>query len=242
MLRKVVSNTSQVVALAWLQLPGQDQSSKLSRTDFEKRTEIVLELVYWLFDSFLVPLIRSNFHVTESNVHRNRLFYFRHDVWRLLTEPALTTLRVNMFEAMPTERVARLLASRQLGFSKIRLLPKRQGFRTIMNLKRKQQVLRNGTVSLGRSINAVITPVFNAITYEKSVQPERFGSSLFSVGDMLPKLMAFKTSLQEQGLGSQPLYFAKVDVQSCFDTIPQSRLLSMIDGLMSTPHTKQANT
>ncbi len=50
---------------------------------------------------------------------------------------------------------------------------------------------------------------------------------------MLPKLTAFKDSLREQGITDQSLYFAKVDVQSCFDTIPQPRLLSMIDGLMS---------
>jgi telomerase reverse transcriptase len=32
-----------------------------------------------------------------------------------------------------------------------------------------------------------------------------------------------------------PLYFAKVDVQSCFDTIPQQRLLSIMDSMMSMP-------
>jgi telomerase reverse transcriptase len=50
---------------------------------------------------------------------------------------------------------------------------------------------------------------------------------------MFPKLIAFKRSLHEQGLGDKTLYFAKVDVQSCFDTIPQSRLLDMVRGLMS---------
>jgi telomerase reverse transcriptase len=50
---------------------------------------------------------------------------------------------------------------------------------------------------------------------------------------MLPKLAAFKASLREQNLGHKPLYFAKIDVQTCFDTIPQARLLSMIEGLMS---------
>jgi telomerase reverse transcriptase len=128
---------------------------------------LFLEFVYWLFDSFLIPLIRSNFHVTESNVHRNRLFYFRHDVWRMLTEPSLKTLKASMFEHMPTERMTRLLSMRPLGFSKIRLLPKRNGFRTIMNLKRRQQVVKNGVMSLGRSINTVMTPVFNVLTYER---------------------------------------------------------------------------
>ena len=139
----------------------------MAKSDFSKRQEIFLEFVYWLFDSLLIPLIRSNFHVTESNVHRHKLFYFRHDVWRMLTEPALTRLRLGMFEEMPLEQTTKLLSSRQLGFSRIRLLPKSCGFRTIMNLKRRQQVLRNGALSLGRSINTVMTPVFNAFTYER---------------------------------------------------------------------------
>jgi telomerase reverse transcriptase len=157
----------QIACVTWLRPPGQHETAKLAKSDFQKRKELFLEFVYWLFDSFLIPLIRSNFHVTESNVHRNRLFYFRHDVWRMLTEPSLTTLKASMFEHMPTERMTRLLSMRPLGFSKIRLLPKRNGFRTIMNLKRRQQVVRNGTTSLGRSINTVMTPVFNVVTYEK---------------------------------------------------------------------------
>jgi telomerase reverse transcriptase len=154
--------------MVWLAPPGQLGSARMAKSDFEKRKEIFAEFVYWLFDSFLIPLVRSNFHVTESNVHRNKLFYFRHDVWRILTEPSLTTMKTSMFELMPTDRMTRLLQMRPLGFSKIRLLPKRSGFRTIMNLKRRQQVVRNGSMSLGRSINSVMTPVFNVITYEKA--------------------------------------------------------------------------
>ncbi|KNG48986.1 telomerase reverse transcriptase [Stemphylium lycopersici] len=228
-----VTQKIRVSTIPWLCPPGQDNSCKLSKSDMEKRTELFLEFVYWLFDSFLTPLIRTNFHVTESNAHRNRLFYFRHDVWRMLAEPALTTLRMNMFEEMPMDSTMRLLSARQLGFSNIRLLPKKQGFRTIMNLKRRQQITHYGTMSLGRSINAVMTPAFNAITYEKYLRPDKFGCSLFSVGDMHPKLAAFKESLKQRGISDRRLYFAKVDVQACFDTIPQARLLRMIDSLLT---------
>ena len=140
---------------------------KMAKTDSDKRQEIFLELVYWVFDSFLIPLIRSNFYVTESNVHKNQLFYFRHDVWRMLTEPSLLTLRANMFEDMPADHAIKLLAHRQIGFSRIRLLPKSTGVRLITNLKRRQQVMRNGTMILGRSINSVMAPVFNIMNYEK---------------------------------------------------------------------------
>jgi telomerase reverse transcriptase len=162
-----IIDSLQISALAWLQLPGQNTSSKMSQTDSDKRHELFSEFVYWVFDSFLVPLIRSNFHVTESNVHRNRLFYFRHDVWRMLTEPSWSSLKVNMYEEMPTDRATKLLAHRPIGFSKIRLLPKQTGVRLITNLKRRQPVMRNGIMTLGRSINAVMAPVFNVVSFEK---------------------------------------------------------------------------
>lgn len=120
-----------------------------------------------MFDSFLIPLIRTNFYVTESNAHRNRIFYFRHDVWRILAEPWLANIKLSMFEEMPIDRATKLLSARNLGFSKIRLLPKTVGARVITNLRRRQPVMRNGTMMLGRSINSVLTPLFNAITYEK---------------------------------------------------------------------------
>lgn len=85
----------------------------------------------------------------------------------MLTEPSLSTLKLDMFEEMPNDRTNRLLAARPLGFSKLRLLPKKQGIRMIMNLKRRPQVTRYGAVTLGRSINSVMTPIFNAVTYEK---------------------------------------------------------------------------
>jgi telomerase reverse transcriptase len=50
---------------------------------------------------------------------------------------------------------------------------------------------------------------------------------------MFPKLAAFKASLNQRNLEQSPLYFAKVDVQTCFDTIPQQRLLTMVESLVS---------
>jgi telomerase reverse transcriptase len=70
----------------------------MSRSDFETRKDVLCELLYYVFDSYLIPLIRSHFYVTESNAHRNQLFYFRHDVWKSLSEPALNALKLEMFE------------------------------------------------------------------------------------------------------------------------------------------------
>lgn len=147
--------------------PSHSLQSKASQTEFRKRQQIFAEFIYYMFDSFLIPLIRSNFHVTESNSHRNQLFFFRHDVWRLLSEPVLASLRHTMFEEIPTERANRMLDSRALGFSQIRLLPKKAGVRPIMNLRRRVMNRRNRRVFLGRSINSILAPVHNMLCYEK---------------------------------------------------------------------------
>jgi telomerase reverse transcriptase len=138
----------------------------MSASDKNKRLEIFHEFLYYIFDSLLIPLIRSNFHVTESNVHRYRLFYFRHDVWKSLAEPALMTLKNSMFEELNIQKASRILERRKLGFSHIRLLPKEKGIRPIMNLRRR--AFKKGTTYLGSSINSILAPVHNVLTYEKA--------------------------------------------------------------------------
>jgi hypothetical protein len=59
------------------------------------------EFVYWLFDSFIIHLIRTNFYVTETSVHKNRVFYFRHDIWREISSPSINELKQNMLEEVP---------------------------------------------------------------------------------------------------------------------------------------------
>lgn len=70
------------------------------------------------------------------------------------------------------------------------------------------------------------------------MQSTRFGSSLFSVAEIFSKIKTFHNRLRlsgHSGGGGQPLYFCKVDVASCFDTIPQEHLLSLVDRLLSMP-------
>lgn len=216
-------------------MPPKLVSARIARSDLHKRKELFLEFLYYIFDSVLIPLVRSNFHVTESSLHRNRLFYFRHDIWRQLTEPSLASLKVSMFEEVRTTQAKKLLDARVLGFSQIRLLPKGNGIRPITNLRRRIAKVQNGKAILGRSINSILAPIFNMFDYEKKQQPSRLGSALFSVGEMYPKLKAFRNRLQLAMKPTCPIYFVKVDVQSCFDTIPQRQIIELMETVASMP-------
>lgn len=137
----------------------------MSQTDLKKCREIFLEFLYYLFDSVIIPLVRAHFHVTETNVHRQRLFFFRHNVWRSLVEPALASLKLNMLEEIKPDEAHKILDSRVLGFSRIRLLPKEAGIRPITNLRRR--AVQKKSKLLGSSINSVLAPIHSVLTYEK---------------------------------------------------------------------------
>ena len=107
-----VLQDTKILGVDWLAPPDIDKHSKLSASDFAKRRELMAELIYYTFDSFLIPLIMGTFHVTESNVHRNQVFYFRHDDWKAMTEPALSSLKTGMLEECNAATVRKLLAKR----------------------------------------------------------------------------------------------------------------------------------
>lgn len=85
----------------WLAPPNTPIENKLSQTDFQKRTELLAEFVYWFFDSFIIHLIRTNFYATETAVYKNRVFYFRHDVWRQISLPSISKLQETMLVNIP---------------------------------------------------------------------------------------------------------------------------------------------
>ncbi len=225
-----------LTCIPWLRPPKVAESANMSQSDRKKRLELLLEVVYYIFDSLLIPLIRSNFYVTESNTHRNQLFYFRHDLWRKISEPSLTLLKIKMFEEMRPVTARKLLGSRSLGFSYIRLLPKAIGFRPIINLRRRVMSPVAGRTTLGKSINNQLSPVFDILNYERFQQHSKLGSALFSVGDIHARLRTFRNGLKSSE--KQELFFVKVDVQTCFDTIPQSQLLKLIKALITNDRYK----
>lgn len=154
-------------SITWLAAPSSTQAQRMARTDHEKRNELLAELLYWIFDSFLIPLIRTNFYVTESSSHRNRLFYFRHDVWRDMVQPAKAELKEHMLTKLDRVKASNLLDGRNLAYSQLRFMPKDRGMRPIANLRRRVPVTRNGMKLLGRSVNSTLTPVFNILNFEK---------------------------------------------------------------------------
>ncbi|KAF2969504.1 hypothetical protein GQX73_g4071 [Xylaria multiplex] len=215
-----------MIDIDWL-TPPQLVGNKTSLTDIQKRREILNEFLYFLFDSILIPLVRSNFYVTESNTDKYRVFFFRHDVWRSLVEPAMIILKGKILEEVSLGEAKSILDARRLGLSHIRLLPKGGQMRPIANL-RKRVPIRGSPKKLGPSINKILAPAHKILQLEKTVNSGKMGSAMFSVGDIYERVKHFKS-----GMPNLParFYFAKLDVQSAFDTIPHTAMISLLDSI-----------
>ncbi|KAF5359331.1 hypothetical protein D9756_003256 [Leucocoprinus leucothites] len=213
----------------WLIPPGSGarQQHRVSVSDALKRRELLDEFLFWFFDSFVLPLIKTCFYVTESSAFRNQLLYFRQDDWVTLCAPLIGRLKAATFEKLSETDAAEILRQRELGFSFVRLLPKETGVRPIVNLRRKP----NGS---GRSINQVLQAAFDLLTYEKKTRPHLTGASVWGSDEIYARLIDFKTKVKPNKRGRLPkFYFVKVDVQACFDTIDQGKLLGIIKELIS---------
>jgi telomerase reverse transcriptase len=149
-----------------------------------------------------------------------------------MIEKPLADMKSSMFDEIKRHRVSRILGRKKLPASAVRLLPKSTGTRPIINLRRRTTKRVGNHSFLGPSINSTLTPVFNVLDYEKKQNPHLLGSSMFSVGEMYPRLKKFKENLTNEQ-GQETLYFVKLDIQSCFDTIPQRRLVSMIENIVT---------
>ncbi|THC99315.1 hypothetical protein EYZ11_001221 [Aspergillus tanneri] len=145
-----------------------------------------------------------------------------------------------MFEELKPEKANNILGRRSLGYGSLRLLPKMTGIRPIVNLRRRMQLKSKWTTTgvqyLGPSINSTVAPIFNVLNYEKTRNPAQLGSCLYSVGEIHSRLKAFKEQMSQGSSGHTrqlPFYFVKLDIQSCFDTIPQQKLIHLVEKLVS---------
>ncbi|KAK9842467.1 hypothetical protein WJX81_001464 [Elliptochloris bilobata] len=163
------------------------------------RARRLAQWVRWLFNGLAIPLLRAHFYVTESEAYRNLVFYYRKPVWARLRKSALDALRSTLFTPVTAEAARRCLQARQLGFARIRLLPKRTGMRPIANMGGATHVRFQPRAPRGqrrprpvrlmfRSANSRLRNAFQVLKFEARRAPGILGASVFGYGDAYARL------------------------------------------------------
>ncbi|KAF9922557.1 hypothetical protein FBU30_007324 [Linnemannia zychae] len=171
---------------------------------------------------------QSAFYVTDSSYQRNKVFYYRHGLWRNITRSAMNSIQGNMFIKMEPDEVSRC----NKVYSKVRFLPKTYDLRPIINLRRKAPRLVNGQLASDyKSINNRLKNAFLILAYERSRQ--KAISSAMGMSDLFHRLKQIKAKLVDtSSTRQQRLYMVKVDIKKSFDSINQENLLKIIDHML----------
>lgn len=207
------------VKCSWLQ----DVTSNLSRLHY------LAKVLFWLIDSYVLPLLKSYFYITDRTTHRNRLFYYRKFVWNQIHKKGLKDyLNRGILMPMDEAQSKQMIASGQcLGIAFLRFLPKELSLRPIVNLSKKQ-MMANRKES---TINWQLQDLLQVLTCEKHSNPNLLGSSQFSLNDIHESWRKFALARRQRGDG-RPLYFVKVDIKNCYDSIIQDRLYAIVQQML----------
>ncbi|CAG8529671.1 2678_t:CDS:10, partial [Dentiscutata heterogama] len=73
-----------IMQCAWLIVEG----NKNNKVEADKRSEILYEFIWWIFDCFVISLLQTTFYITTHTMYENRVFYYRKDVWLQLEKNA----------------------------------------------------------------------------------------------------------------------------------------------------------
>eukprot|EP00977_Amphora_coffeiformis_P011071 scaffold2655_cov179-Amphora_coffeaeformis.AAC.4 len=126
-----------VKQMEWLRA---DPTKKFSRSNEDATKQLVLLLLRWTLEKFVIPLASACFHVTETEFTGNRLVYYRKPVWALFRSLSMKKLLTSQYNAMTTEEAAARQDQQRMGFSRLRLVPKTTGVRPIATLSKAVHV------------------------------------------------------------------------------------------------------
>lgn len=120
----------------------------------------------------------------------------------------------------------------------MRFLPKESGLRPIMNLSKPFQCNGNRFNNFKSvrmpSVNKTLKDVLIVLAKEFKLNNEKQltpPSSLQSISEIRDRLIQYKLTNSTHFNLKTNFYFAKIDVQHCFDSIPHEKLITIISNL-----------
>ncbi|KAG5248536.1 telomerase reverse transcriptase [Salix suchowensis] len=165
----------------------------------------------------------------------------------------ISCLKDQNYQCLDEASAESITGCRLFGFSKLRLLPKKNGIRMIANLKasstmpaktstsglqsfRMQKKTQSVTKVVKRehfkSVNCVLRDTHAVLKGIQLNEPDKLGSSVFDYNDIYRKLCQFKICLNKRSNIMPDVFIVVSDVSKAFDSIDQDKLLCVMEDVI----------
>jgi hypothetical protein len=231
--------------MKWLQLKSMKKDT-YEIFGIRFKNFIMKNIIYFIYDTLIVQLLRSHFYVTERQGFHYKSFYYHKNVWDLImkiNEIKLgahfeyitdnnSTTNISKFEKRKKNRelAIGILKSYDLTPGKLRPMPKPTTCRPIVSYKRKtlktNSILKNDFFETQK--------VFKYIS--SKMQSKRENCVVFDHKTIIEKLKNFKLileALKNEGEDFQEiineLKYCTMDIEACYDNINLEKLNNILD-------------
>uniref|UniRef100_A0A8C5QU59 Telomerase reverse transcriptase n=1 Tax=Leptobrachium leishanense TaxID=445787 RepID=A0A8C5QU59_9ANUR len=214
---------------------------RLKSTRFVSVSEHVLreqnlsKFIYWLMNTYVAQLLKSFFYITETLFQKNKLFFFRKELWKRIQNIGLRKHFENVQLRLMSSQEMQDLEQQNSDYfiSSLRFVPKSSGLRPIAKLccmlgAQPSNECRNKKI---QHFNSRVRNLFSVLNYERSKKSEIVGASVFGLDDIYKRWKKFVLEFQESK-DKVKFYFVKADVKSAYDTIPHSKLKEVVSKLI----------
>jgi telomerase reverse transcriptase len=187
--------------------------------------------IHWLFLHIIMPIISSNFYVTEKESRRNEVFYYKKPIWGSAVKGCIEKMKMQSFCPVDPDSVRNIFNdSRCFGFSRLRFLPKEDRLRPLASLNRPSTLpFLNKRY---KSVNSLLSELHVILKTIKVQNPNLIGSSVFDYNDVYQKLHDFISKVKAGTFSMPEVYVVVADVSKAFDCIDQDKLLKIMEGIL----------
>jgi len=113
-------------------------SSHKNAKFFQRENQFIWwRLLRWIFEDFLISIMRCYFYCTEKQKEYSRCYFYRKNVWNIVMDMSIEDLLTETLQSVPKKEMAAQCENHNFAPGKLRLIPKGETFRPIMTFNRK---------------------------------------------------------------------------------------------------------
>lgn len=137
MSNRMLTDGIRVTKVPWLVGNGRSLHSH----EHQQAERNLLCVARWVMLDFVLPLLKSTFHVTESEFSGKQVLYYRKPVWSMFRALAMEKFLKSQYTEISKDEARARVLEQDMGFSRLRLLPKENGVRPIAMLCKREKIL-----------------------------------------------------------------------------------------------------